>query len=421
MCCTELNINQTPNRPRPQARAVFSFLERKMDAIRYMDAARELNLLHLGKSAGVVYWKPAGLKLYENLRAFIRRHHEARGYQEVRTPSLVQLEVFERSGHLAKYRDYMFAANQASEQAWDLSGYGLRPMSCPGHIEVYESERRSHRELPLRLFEFGEVFRNEAAGALQVLFRQRQFCQDDSHVFVKRQQIGQEVQAYLEMARKVYAELGFDQVEVSISLRPELRFGADELWDEAEQALRDACSQAGLPFDEEAGGGAFYGPKIEMGVRDKLNRRWQLGVIQLDYVLPERFGLEYVEESDARSRPVMLHHAVLGSLERMVGILLEVHGVHLPEFLHPVPAVVVPVSGKSLGYAQQVAQRLRDKGQKVEVDESDDKLGAKLRRCKLKGVPNVWVVGEKEAQAFADGAPMQATLSSAGENRLLEL
>lgn len=392
-----------------------------MDAIRYMDAARELNLLHIGNSAGVVYWKPAGLKLYENLRAFIRRHHEDRGYQEVRTPSLVQLEVFERSGHLAKYRDYMFAANQAADKDWELKEYGLRPMSCPNHIEVYQSERRSHRELPLRLFEFGEVFRNEAAGALQVLFRQRQFCQDDSHVFVKRQQVEQEVQAYLEMAREVYAELGFDKVEVSISLRPEMRFGSDDLWEEAEQALRDACVRSGLPFDEEPGGGAFYGPKIELGVRDKLNRRWQLGVIQLDYVLPERFDLEYVEESDARDRPVMLHHAVLGSLERMVGILLEVHGVHLPAMLHPHPAVVLPVSGKSLDYAHQVAQRLRSKGQKVEVDGSDDKLGAKLRRCKLKGVPAVWVVGEKEAQVFAEGGEMRATLSSGSGNELVAI
>ncbi len=392
-----------------------------MDLIRYMDAARELNLLHIGDSAGVVYWKPAGLRLYENLRAFIRRHHEARGYQEVRTPSLVQLEVFEKSGHLAKYRDYMFAANQGADQAWDLKEYGLRPMSCPNHIAIYESERRSHRELPLRIFEFGEVFRNEAAGALQVLFRQRQFCQDDSHVFVKRSQIGEEVQSYLEMAQKVYAELGFEQVEVSISLRPELRFGADELWDEAEEALRDACREAGLPFDEEAGGGAFYGPKIEMGVRDKLGRRWQLGVIQLDYVLPERFGLEYVEESDARGRPVMLHHAVLGSLERMVGILLEVHGVHLPDFLHPHPVAVVPVSGKSADYAKIVAQRLREQGHKVEVDASDDKLGAKLRRCKLKGVPLVWVVGEKEAQAYAASGVVAATLSSGSENRSVVL
>lgn len=382
-----------------------------MELVRYMDAARELNLLHVGPSAGVIYWKPAGARVYEALRRFIRAHHEKRGYLEVRTPSLVQLDVFERSGHLSKYQDYMFAANQEPGKPLDLSGYGLRPMSCPNHIELYQSERRSYRELPLRLFEFGEVFRNEAAGALQVLFRQRAFCQDDSHVFVAADQVEAEVQAYLRMAQAVYSELGFDKVEVSISLRPDQRFGDDALWDLAESSLRKACANAGLAFDEEPGGGAFYGPKIELGVRDKLNRRWQLGVIQLDYVLPERFGLDYVGAADERPRPVLLHHAVLGSLERMVGILLEVHGVHLPAFLHPYPGVVVPVSGKSGDYACQVRQRLQEQGVQAEVDLSDEKLGAKLRKWKLRGCPAIWVVGEKEAQAFEESGAMRASRS----------
>ncbi len=387
-----------------------------MEVSRYMDAARELNLLHAGNSAGVVYWKPAGLRVYEGLRQFIRGHHARRGYQEVRTPSLVQLEVFERSGHLAKYRDYMFATNQAQDADWELAGYGLRPMSCPNHIEVYASERRSYRELPLRLFEFGEVFRNEAAGALQLLFRQRQFCQDDSHVFVAEEQVRSEVLSYLEMSKAAYAELGFDQVEVTISLRPDKRFGDDALWERAENALRAACAAAGLPFDEEPGGGAFYGPKVELGVRDKLGRRWQLGVIQLDYVLPERFDLEYVDKDNGRQRPVLLHHAVLGSLERMTGILLEVRGVSLPSFMHPYPQVVVPVSQKSFDYAQALCERLRAEGQPCEVDYGDDKLGAKIRKWRSRGVPALLVVGEKEAQQHAEDGLFRATRSERDPN-----
>lgn len=386
-------------------------MEQKNDVVRYMDAARELNLLHAGQSAGVVYWKPAGARAYEGLRRFIREHHAKNGYQEVRTPSLVQLDVFEKSGHLSKYRDYMFAANQGKEAAWDLSGYGLRPMSCPNHIEIYASERRSYRELPLRLFEFGEVFRNEAAGALQLLFRQRQFCQDDSHVFVSQEQVQEEVLAYLRMSREVYAELGFDNVEVSLSLRPKLRFGDEALWDKAENFLREACRTAGLEFDEEPEGGAFYGPKIELGVRDQLGRRWQLGVIQLDYVLPERFDLSYVTADNGRERPVLLHHAVLGSLERMMGILLEVRGVKLPEFMHPYPNVVVPVSQKSFEYAQALCDKLKQEGQLCVVDYGDEKLGAKLRAWRSRSVPALWVVGEKEAQLHAESGKFSASRS----------
>ena len=389
-----------------------------MSQSRYMDAARALNLLHLGESAGVVYWKPNGLKLYERLRQFIRRHHVQRGYDEVRTPSLVQLEVFERSGHLAKYRDYMFAPNQAQDQEWSLQGYALRPMSCPNHISLFSSERRSYRQMPCRLFEFGEVFRNEAAGALQVLFRQRQFCQDDSHVFAAPEQVGDEVSRYLAMAQAVYAELGFGAVEVTVSLRPPQRFGDDDLWDKAENALRQACRDAGLAFDEEAGGGAFYGPKIELGVRDHLGRRWQLGVVQLDYVLPQRFGLEYVAADDSRHTPVLLHHAVLGSLERMVGILLEVHGVELPDFLHPMSGVVLPVSDKSADYAAVLHQRLkaeaRDSAAGPLLDDSSEKLGAKLRHYKSLGVPQIWVAGEREAEAFARDGVFRFNLSKRG-------
>jgi len=400
----------------------------------YMDAARALNLLHLGEQAGAVYWKPRGLRLYENLRQFIRQRHLQWGYEEVKTPSLVPISVFERSGHLAKYRDFMFilpeqaqsgadvpqaaAAGLVQELAQGARGQALRPMNCPSHIEIYASERRSYRQLPYRLFEFGEVFRHESAGALQVLFRQRQFCQDDSHVFVAPNQIQAEVARYLRLARQVYAELGFEKVEVNVSLRPEMRFGDDEAWQLAEDALRMACKQAGLEHSEEPGGGAFYGPKVELGVRDRLGRRWQLGTIQLDYVLPERFELEFVDEHDRRCRPVMLHHAVLGSLERMLGVLLEVYGVALPVLLHPLSRVVLAVSDKSAGYADQLCEHLRrEQGLAAHLDVSSGKLGAKLRAYRLLGVPEIFVVGEAEAQRHAQDGIWRANINHRGQPR----
>lgn len=357
-----------------------------------------MELLHLGDSAGVVYWQPAGLRLYEKLRSFIRQVHAEHGYLEVKTPALVGLPVFERSGHLGKYRENMFLANQENDfqKEPDMAQYALRPMSCPNHIELYASARRSYRELPLALFEFGEVYRNEPSGSLQVLFRQRQFCQDDSHVFVSPAQVESSLQNYLKMALRVYKELGFEQVELSISLRPERRFGDDALWDRAEESLRQACRLEGLAWREEAGGGAFYGPKLELGVRDKLGRLWQMGVVQLDYVLPKRFELGYVGEDGAIHEPVLLHHAVLGSLERMVGTLLESHGSALPGFLHPYPEVLVPVSSRHLEFVEQEAAARRRAGLECVVERSDDTLNAKVRRWRIRGALKVSVFGDKE-------------------------
>lgn len=389
-----------------------------MEQERYMDVARRMDLLHVGPHAGVVYWQPNGLKAYEKLRSYIRRVHAEAGYLEVKSPSLVGVSAFEQSGHLAKYRDAMFMANGA---AADEAGYAMRPMSCPNHIELYRSKRRSYRDLALPLFEFGEVFRNEPSGSLQVLFRMRQFCQDDSHVFVREDQVASSVANYLKMAQRVYLELGFESVDFSLSLRPALRFGDDALWDRAEQALRQACKVEGLQWDEQPDGGAFYGPKIELGVRDKLGRRWQLGVIQLDYVLPERFGLDYVAADNAKERPVVLHHAVLGSLERMMGILLEVHGVELPEFLQPLQAVVVSVSAPSQDYAEECGRALRRHLVDVEVDRSDAPLPAKIAAWRDKGVPRIFVVGKKEAQSAQDGVRLPAMLSHAGRQEQVDL
>lgn len=378
---------------------------------RYMQVAQDLNLLVLGNSAGVVYWKPAGLKLYENLKSFIRKHHEKRGYLEVRSPSIVSEDLFRQSGHLEKYQHNMFSLNGEEE-----NNYVLRPMSCPNHIVIYQSELRSYKNLPLPIFEFGEVFRNEPSGSLQVLFRQRLFCQDDSHVFVNKENLSSSISNYLLMAQEVYKELGFEDVKYDISLRPEQRFGSDEDWDAAEESLREACRMHGIVFNELPGEGAFYGPKIELKVKDKLGRSWQLGTLQLDYVLPKRFDLNYIDENGKKESPIILHHAVLGSLERMIGILLESFGVNLPSFLHPYPSKVVPISEKSLDYANLLAQKINSS-----IDSSDEPLGKKLAFWRNKGVIDIYVVGEKEAKLFADSGEMKAMLNRGKDKELIKI
>ena len=378
---------------------------------RYMQVAQDLNLLVLGNSAGVVYWKPAGLKLYENLKSFIRKHHEKRGYLEVRSPSIVSEDLFRQSGHLEKYQHNMFSLNGEEE-----NNYVLRPMSCPNHIVIYQSELRSYKNLPLPIFEFGEVFRNEPSGSLQVLFRQRQFCQDDSHVFVNKENLSSSISNYLLMAQEVYKELGFEDVKYDISLRPDQRFGSDEDWDAAEESLREACRMHGIVFNELPGEGAFYGPKIELKVKDKLGRSWQLGTLQLDYVLPKRFDLNYIDENGQKESPIILHHAVLGSLERMIGILLESFGVNLPSFLHPYPSKVVPISEKSVEYAKLVASKLGSS-----IDASDEPLGKKLSVWRNKGVIEIYVVGEKEASIYAESGEMKAMLNKGKEKELINI
>lgn len=377
----------------------------------YMQVAQDLNLLMSGISAGVVYWKPAGLKLYENLKNFIRVHHENRDYLEVRSPSIVNSQVFEQSGHIEKYKENMFFLNGDNEE-----GYALRPMSCPNHILLYASEVRSYRQLPLALFEFGDVFRNEPSGSLQLLFRQRQFCQDDSHVFVNENKLIDSISSYLQMSQEVYQQLGFKEVSFAISLRPNKRFGNDEVWDRAENSLRIACKNNNIVFEELPGEGAFYGPKIELKVKDNLGRSWQLGTLQLDYVLPERFDIHFINEKGEKERPIILHHAVLGSLERMIGILLESFGKDLPSFLHPYRSIVIPVSEKSAHYASILAKKL-----KVEIDNSNEPLGKKLANWRNKGVIEIYVVGEKESLLYEQENIFQAVLNKGKEKMVVNL
>ncbi len=348
------------------------------------------NILQLyadNQQAGVVLWKPNGFHIYHALQSYIRDIMVNSSYQQVKSPSVIRYDLLEQSGHADKYHDYLFNIDEL---------HVLRPMSCPNHIQLYQSEKRSYRDLPVKYFEFGEVFRNEASGALLHLKRQRQFCQDDGHVFARRDQQLDIIKDYIAIAQNVYAKLGFHNIRYGIALRPEQRYGDDQLWDEAENVLRQACIDHNLPFIEEHGGGAFYGPKLELQVQDAQGRWWQMGVIQLDYVLPERFGLEYVNAENHLERPVLLHHAVLGSLERMIGVLLDVYDAKLPAWLHPIPQVIIPVSDRHLEYARMYQ---KDKGG---VIRDNGTLNNRVRQARMEGVPSIVVIGDKEIARYQE-------------------
>lgn len=378
---------------------------------RYLDIINKMDLLVPGSSPGSILWKPKGAALYENLRSFILQSHLAAGYQQVKSPSLVSSNLFDRSGHSHKYKENMFY----------LDDMALRPMSCPNHILIYESSQHSFRQLPIKLFEFGEVFRNESSGSLQLLFRQRQFCQDDSHIFAKNSDVKALIKNYLLMSQSIYKKLGFEKVEYMISLRPESKFGDDSLWDKSEAFLKEACDELELKYGLEEGGGAFYGPKIELKVQDKLGRFWQLGVIQLDYVLPERFSLSYINDKNEKEVPVILHHAVLGSLERMIGILLEIFGGDIPEFLHPVKSIILPVSENFSDYAQEFKQALMKQNNyqlhECLLDEQNLPLQKRIANASSQCIPNIFVVGKKELQYYQDHNEFKAMLRHNGENK----
>lgn len=363
----------------------------------YIEAAQKLDLFHTeDHSPGLAWWHPNGQRVLEALKALVRQAHQAMAYEEVKTPNVTGVELFERSGHLAKFKQNMFVIPGESE---DDRSYALRPMSCPSHIAIYANRRRSYAELPMRLFEFGEVVRNEPSGSLQALFRMRGFCQDDSHVFARESQIVEVVADYLRLSRDLYKALGFTEVRYQISLRPVQRFGEDALWDKAEEMLREACRREGLDWDEEENGGAFYGPKLEMHLKDDLGRSWQMGVIQLDYVLPQRFDLEYTNAENVPEVPVILHHAVLGSLERFIGVLLEQYGTELPGLLRPIQVALASVSPAEDAYVSDVAKALRAVGLRVKTYLGDARLGDKVKLTELDHPELIAVVGGREASS----------------------
>ncbi|WP_374515102.1 threonine--tRNA ligase [Niveibacterium sp.] len=356
--------------------------------------AKVLDLFHLQDEApGMVFWHPKGWTLWQQIEQYMRRRLDAAGYSEVKTPLVMDRVLWERSGHWENYRENMFVTESEKRD------YAVKPMNCPGHVQIFNHGLRSYRELPLRLAEFGSCHRNEPSGALHGLMRVRGFVQDDAHIFCAEDQVVAEVQAFNELLVSVYRDFGFNDVVVKLSLRPEKRAGSDEVWDKAEQGLRDALKASGVEWVELPGEGAFYGPKIEYHIKDALGRSWQCGTMQLDFVLPERLDAEYVAEDNTRKRPVMLHRAILGSLERFIGILIENFAGNFPLWLAPKQAVVMSISEHQADYAEEVARALVEAGFRVETDLRSEKISYKIREHSLQKLPYQLVVGEKEKAA----------------------
>lgn len=358
---------------------------------------REMNLFHQQEeAAGMVFWHPKGWTLFRTLENFIRGRLEQNGYVEVKTPQLVDSSLFKASGHWDMYGDNMFKVEvDAGERL-----FGIKPMNCPAHVQVFRQGLKSYRDLPIRMAEFGACHRNESSGSLHGIMRVRAFTQDDAHIFCREDQITSESLEYCKLQLGVYRDLGFglDQVSVKLALRPDVRAGTDETWDRAEQGLRDALNAAGLPFEELPNEGAFYGPKVEFHLTDAIGRTWQCGTLQLDFVLPERLDATYIGEDSARHRPVMLHRAILGSLERFIGILIEHYAGKLPLWLAPLQVVVANITGDAEPYAQEVADACRKAGLKVELDARNEKINYKVREHSLAKVPVMLVVGRREAE-----------------------
>ena len=355
---------------------------------------RELDLFHLQDNApGMVFWHPRGWTLWQQVEQYMRRVYQDNGYQEVRCPQILDRSLWERSGHWENYKDNMFTT--ASENR----DYAVKPMNCPGHVQVYNSALRSYRDLPLRYGEFGNCHRNEPSGALHGIMRVRGFVQDDGHIFCTEDQILDECVAYTELLHKVYRDFGFEQILYKVATRPAKRVGDDALWDRAEHALMESLRRSGVDFVIAPGDGAFYGPKIEYTLKDALGRPWQCGTMQVDFNMPQRLGAEYVAEDNTRRHPVMLHRAIVGSLERFIGILIENHAGALPMWLAPVQAMILTITDAQADYARDVAQALKKQGFRVDCDLRNEKINYKIRENSLQKLPYLLVVGDKERQA----------------------
>ena len=356
---------------------------------------REMDLFHIQEEAtGSVFWHPKGWALYRKAEEYMRRRLDANGYQEVKTPQLVDRRLWEASGHWDNYKQNMFIARVEDED----TTLALKPMSCPCHVLIFRDRLRSYRELPLRMAEFGSCHRYEPSGALHGIMRVRAFTQDDAHIFCTEEQIAPETVAFVELLSSVYRDFGFDSFRVKFSDRPASRAGSDEVWDRAEGALKAACAIAGVAFELNPGEGAFYGPKLEFVLRDAIGRDWQCGTLQVDFVLPDRLDASYVGEDSARQRPVMLHRAILGSFERFLGILIEQYAGRFPMWLAPTQVVVASIVTDAAPYAEEMAARLRARGLAVQADVRNEKINLKVREHSLAHVPALLVVGRREAE-----------------------
>jgi threonyl-tRNA synthetase len=355
---------------------------------------RQLDLFHVQDEApGMVFWHPKGWTLWQSVEQYMRRVYVDNGYQEVRAPQILDVTLWKRSGHWDNYRENMFFTGSENRE------YAVKPMNCPGHVQIFNTGLRSYRDLPLRYGEFGQCHRNEPSGALHGIMRIRAFTQDDGHIFCTPAQIAPEVVAFHALALKVYADFGFADVAVKLALRPDKRLGSDDVWDQSEGALRAALASSGVEWEELPGEGAFYGPKIEYHLRDSIGRSWQLGTMQVDFMMPERLGAEYVAEDNSRKVPVMLHRAIVGSMERFIGILIEHYAGALPLWLAPLQVVVANISEHQSDYATEVAAALRAAGFRVAVDLRNEKISYKIREHSLQKLPYQVVVGDKEKAA----------------------
>jgi len=355
---------------------------------------KQLDYFHMQDEApGMVFWHPRGWSLWQEVEQYMRSMFREYGYQEVKTPTIMDRSLWEKSGHWENYRENMFTT--ASENR----DYAVKPMNCPGHVQIFNSALHSYRDLPLRLAEFGSCHRNEPSGALHGLMRVRGFTQDDAHIFCTEEQIETEVADFIQMLYRAYKDFGFNDVLVKLSLRPEKRVGSDETWERAEAALEAALKKNNLAYDIQPGEGAFYGPKIEFTLKDSLGRLWQCGTIQLDFNLPERLGAEYVAEDNSRRHPVMLHRAIVGSMERFIGILIEHYAGAMPAWLSPVHAMVLNISDAQADYVTKVVEDLKNCGLRAESDLRNEKITYKIREHSLQRLPYLLVVGDREMQS----------------------
>ncbi len=365
--------------------------------------AKKLDLFHIQEEApGMVFWHPAGWIIYQVLEQYLRGKLRQYGYQEIRTPQLLDRSLWEKSGHWEKFGDDMFYSESESRQ------YAVKPMSCPCHVQVFKQGLRSYRDLPLRLAEFGSCHRNEPSGSLHGLLRVRNFVQDDGHIFCMENQVAEEAARFIEQLQEVYADFGFTQLIVKLSTRPAKRMGLDSTWDKAEKALEDVLNASGLPWSFQPGEGAFYGPKVEFSLQDCLQRVWQCGTLQVDFLMPERLGAHYIAEDSSRQVPVMLHRAMIGTFERFMGILLEEYAGHLPLWLAPTQIVILNITDQQREYAQELQKLLENQGLRAEADLRNEKIGFKIREHSLRHIPYQLIIGEREK---ADGCVAVRTQS----------
>ena len=353
--------------------------------------AKQQELFHLQEEApGLIFWHPKGWAIWQAVEQHMRRVYRESGYREVRCPQILDVSLWKQSGHWDNYQDNMFFTESEKRT------YALKPMNCPGHVQVFNHGLHSYRDLPIRYGEFGACHRNEPSGALHGILRVRGFTQDDGHIFCTEEQVEAEVTAFHRQAMQVYSDFGFTDIQLKIALRPEPRLGDDATWDKAEEALRAALRAAGVEWQELPGEGAFYGPKIEYHLKDAIGRTWQLGTMQVDFMMPGRLGAEYVDESSQRRHPVMLHRAIVGSMERFIGILIEHHAGQLPPWLAPVQAVVMNITDAQADYVAEVQKSLSNQGLRIEADLRNEKIGRKIREHTLQRVPYLLVVGDRE-------------------------